>query len=282
MLGGNSGALAPGVVDHSDAVPPVAVAGADDGSARGGKPVLVMRKARQILDSFDADRPEQTANEVQRRTGLPPSTCLRLLHTLVREGFLDRRGDHYRPGLALVRWAQAATAGLGLVSMAMPVLTSLRDATGESAYLYLRDGLQHTCIAFVQTAHPVVSILRIGQVLPLHAGSAGRVFLAFEPGLLEQLAEGPLPAYTPHTLTDPSRLRDAVAETRRLGYAATFEERAAGAASLSAPVREGSGVLVAALGIVSPVQRFPRQRVAVDAPHVLDAGAELSRRLGRA
>ncbi|MDP9408048.1 MAG: IclR family transcriptional regulator [Actinomycetota bacterium] len=249
------------------------------GGAPSRKPVLVLRKVRQVLDAFTPAAPELTARQVHRRTGLPPTTCLRLLQALVEEGFLDRRDDKYRPGLTLLRWARTASEGLDLVAVAAPVLRALRDATGESACLFLRHDTHHTCVAVEPTPHAVIHVLRVGQVLPLHAGSAGRVFLAFDrnASALEQL---PLPAYTPTTITDLERLRAAVESTRRDGYAVTREERSIGAASVSAPVFDAGGQLVAVLGIASPVQRFGPDLVPSHTANVTRAAADLSHRLG--
>lgn len=253
---------------------------ADGQAAAARKPVLLLRKVRQVLDVFTPDAPELTGREVQRATGLPASTCFRLLQALVEDGFLDRRGDKYRPGLSLLKWARAAEAGLDLVAVAAPVLAALRDATGESACLFLRHGVHHTCVAVEPTPHAVIHILQVGQVLPLHAGSAGRVFLAFDPAATERLDGAALPVLTPHTLCDSDRLHQAVEDTKQDGYAVSFEERSVGAASLSAPVFDRTGSLVAVIGIASPVQRFTRELVPDVASHVTGAAAELSRRLG--
>jgi IclR family acetate operon transcriptional repressor len=231
------------------------------------------------MDTFTRAGPQLTAREVQRLTGLPATTCLRLLQTLVEEGFLDRSGDKYRPGLALLTWARTAEAGLDHVGIAAPVLTALRDATGESACLFVRHGAHHTCVAVRETPHPVIHILGVGQVLPLHAGSAGRVFLAFDREAAEHLPQS-LPACTPHTITERQSLLRSVAATRQAGYTFTSEERSIGAASLSAPVFDRDGALTAVLGIAGPVQRLGPELVPVYAPQVTRAAAELSRRLG--
>ena len=249
-------------------------------AASARKPVLVLRKMRQVLDAFTPEAPELTAREVQRRTGLPATTCLRLLSALVDEGFLDRQGDTYRPGLSLLKWARTAAEGLDLLAVAAPVLAELRDATGESACLFVRHGAHHICLAVEQTPHAVIHILRVGQVLPLHAGSAGRVFLAFDPSAAEALSRRELPAFTEHTLTGARRLQQAVEAVRRDGYGVSFEERSVGAASLSAPVFDHTGSLAAVIGIASPVQRFGRELITTYAQHVTHAAHDLSRRLG--
>lgn len=256
------------------------VSGAVAGRASSRKPVLVLRKVRQVLDAFTPEAPALTAREVQRRTGLPATTCLRLVSALVEEGFLHRQGDTYRPGLSLLTWARTASEGLDVVSAARPVLVALRDVTGESACLFLRQDDHHICLAVEQTPHSVIHVLRVGQVLPLHAGSAGRTFLAFDPAATAAVDQAQLSPFTAHTLVERRQLEEAVLATRQRGYAVSFEERSVGAASLSAPVFDHGGNLAAVLGIAGPVQRFGRALIPTYAQHVTRAAADLSRRLG--
>lgn len=243
-------------------------------------PILVLRKAGAVLEAFTPEEPALTARQVQQRTGLPATTTLRLLYTMVEEGFLDRRGDEYVPGLTTLRWAAIARQGMDLVGLAQPVLGALRDATDESAYLYVRHGRHSVCVAVAESRHRVQQVLRVGEVLPLHAGSSARVFLAFDPGAMEALRSAELPALTSRTITDVDRLREVAAETRRAGYAASFEERSLGAVSLSAPVFDDRGALAAVLGVAAPRQRFSRERVPSLVPPVVGAARELSGQLG--
>lgn len=247
---------------------------------RGPSPILVVRKARQVLGAFSPQEPALTARQVQQRTGMPLTTCLRLLYTMVDEGFLDRRGDHYRPGLSTLRWAAIAREGLDIVSLAQPVLEDILDAAGESSYLYLRDGTHHVCVAVAESRHAVKQVLRVGQVLPLHAGSAARIFLAYDSAALEGLKTAALPSLTAETVTDSAVLRDATTETRAKGYEVSFGERSVGAASLSAPVFDHAGSLAAVIGVAAPRQRFSPDRVPSLAPLIVEAARRLSGRLG--
>lgn len=236
-------------------------------SAPSPSPILVLGKAARIMRAFTLDEAALTARQVQKRTGLPATTCLRLLHTMVEEGFLDRRGDAYTPGLSTLQWASIAKVGMDIVALAQPVLQVVRDATDESAYLYVRDGMHHVCVAVAESPHPVKQVLRVGQVLPLHAGSAARVFLAYDTAAMRTLDSAILTALTEHTVTDADLLRRASVQTRRDGYAVTFGERSVGAASLSAPVFDDTGECVAVLGVAAPRQRFSSDRVPSLVPH---------------
>jgi IclR family transcriptional regulator, acetate operon repressor len=243
-------------------------------------PILVLQKVRQILECFDIGSPTMTLQQITRATGLPASTCQRLVLNLVREGFLDRDGDQYRIGLGLVRWAAPGTFGLDLVRLTRPSLRQLRDDTGETACLYVRDGAYRTVIALAEAKHAVIRLFTVGMVMALHAGSAGKVFMAFDPAARAAAVGRGLTSETPRTLTDIDLLDQHLKEIRVLGYAASFEERDAGAASVSAPVFGLSGALVAVLGIGAPTQRLTPAQVPALAPRVMAAARDASRRLG--
>lgn len=77
----------------------------------GASPLLVLHKVAEILDCFSVQEPEPTLQQIIRKTGLPSSTCQRLVQNMLREGFLDRDGDRYRIGIGLVRWATPGRSG---------------------------------------------------------------------------------------------------------------------------------------------------------------------------
>jgi len=254
---------------------------ADETGARSGvPPILVLQKIKQVLECFTIERPELSLQQITKATGLPPSTCQRLVHNLVREGFLDRDDDRFRIGLGLVRWAAPGSFGLDLVQLTRPVLRELRDATGETACLYVRDGGFRTVVALAETRHVVMRLFMVGMVMVLHAGSAGKVFMAYDPAARRAAVGQGLTRLTPRTTVDIDLLDKQLEEVRELGYAASFEERDAGAASISAPVFAMSGELVAVLGIGAPTQRLGPTDVGRLAPAVQAAADRASQLLG--
>ncbi len=246
----------------------------------GMPPILVLQKIRQILECFTIQQPELTLQEIIKATGLPQSTCQRLVHNLVREEFLDRDADRYRIGLGLVRWSAPGSFGLDMVRLTRPSLRQLRDATGETACLYVRDGAYRTVVALAETHHVVTRLFMVGMVMALHAGSAGKVFMAFDPTARSAAVGHGLTRHTTRTVVDIDLLDQQLAEIRDLGYAASFEERDLGAASLSAPVFGVTGELVAVLGVGAPTQRLTPSDVGGVVPAVIAAAEDASRRLG--
>jgi DNA-binding IclR family transcriptional regulator len=208
--------------------------------------VGVLDKAMAVLAALEVG-PLGLAGLVEA-TGLPRATSHRLAIALERHGLVRRDDDgRFALGPRLAELGRAAAGAPSLVELARPAMEWLRDATGESVQLYVRDGDARVCAASLEAPHELRTIVPVGAVLPLDRGSAGKV------------------------------LRGDRAAARR-GWAESVAERQPGVASVSAPVVDGSGEVVAAVGVSGPVERTSRQ----PGRRYGDAVAEAARRIGAA
>jgi DNA-binding IclR family transcriptional regulator len=242
--------------------------------------LLVLAKAERILDTFSIEDPELSISEIVARTNLPVSTCVRIVRNLAHDGLLERVGDRYRIGLAIVRWASSALESRSLITHATPSLEWLRDQTGESALLCIRDGRFAVVVAIANSHHAVVRQLHIGEVAPLHAGSRGKVFLAFDPEAYEQIEGRALETFTKSTITLPEELMADIERIRRIGYAVSIEERNEGVAGLSAPIFDKAQRMVGSIGLTGPVTRMGPGIFEDHARLAVEAAAQISQRLG--
>ncbi len=207
-----------------------------------------MDKSVAILTFLAEGGPAGLASVVEG-TGIPRPTAHRLLSALETHGLVARGGDGYRLGLKLLGWGERAASGAspGLVEAAHPALVRLRDATGESTQLYVREGDGRVCVASFERATGLRTTVSVGEVLPLTRGSAGRVLLAWaDDGNSLEVEEGRL------------------SEVRERGWAESVAERERGVASVSAPVFRAERV-VAAVGVSGPIARLgesPGERMA--------------------
>ncbi|MGY5885656.1 IclR family transcriptional regulator [Modestobacter lacusdianchii] len=225
-------------------------------------PVAVLDKAVAILRAV-ADEPASLA-ELVARTELPRATAHRLATALEAHRLLRRTpAGTWAPGPAL---AELGRGGADLAELVGRHLAALRDATGESAQFYVRDGGSRVCIAAAERSSGLRDTVPVGARLPLTAGSAAHALLAFGPAE-EGSALLPAASFTARTLLD----------VRRRGWAHSIAEREAGVASLSAPVRDGSGGLLGAVSISGPVERLGRRPSPEVVAAVLDAAAAISR-----
>lgn len=246
----------------------------------GIKPLLVLAKIRGILDAFTLSRPALTLAEIRSATGYPASTVQRLVANLVAEQFLDRDGDRFRIGVNFAYWAAPATRGLDVIDILRPVLTALRDETGETVTLFRNEQDMRVCVAMAETAHAIRREMHVGKIIALHAGSAGRVLLAWDDAALQRLLSRSLDAFTPDTITDNETLRAVVEATRRNGYASTSNERDEGASGLSAPVFDSAGAIYGALGISGPTSRVTPERIEQWAEPLVSAAEQATRLIG--
>jgi DNA-binding IclR family transcriptional regulator len=214
--------------------------------SKGVSGVGVLDKAVVIL-SFIAEGGPATLAEVVGGTGLSRPTAHRLLSALEAHRLVGRNGGRYSLGVRLLAWGSWA-AGSSLVEAARTALVALRDETGESTQLYVREGDRRVCVASVERAGGgLKDVVPVGAVLPLDRGSGGKVLLAWaEDGeRFLRLAE--------------------LEEVRRRGWAESVAEREAGVASVSAPVFGPGRELRAAVCASGPVSRLgkhPGERLA--------------------
>jgi DNA-binding IclR family transcriptional regulator len=225
----------------------------------------VLDKAVGVLHTI-AESPCGLA-ELCDRTGLPRATAHRLAAGLEVHRLLERDGDG-RWRLGPVVSELAARVNDPLLTASAAVLPRLREITGESVQLYRRDGSSRICIAAVEPPAGLRDTVPVGARLPLTAGSGAKVLLAYSDDATQQAV---LPA---------AKFSDRVlAEVRRRGWAQSAAEREAGVASVSAPVRDAHGAVIAAISVSGPIDRIGRRPGARWAADLLAAADALTRRL---
>ncbi|MDD7964425.1 IclR family transcriptional regulator [Actinomycetospora lemnae] len=222
-----------------------------------GSGIGVLDKAVVVLRAAAAT--PCALGELCERTGLPRATAHRLAVGLEAHRLLTRDADgRWRPGPALGELAHGH--GDPLLTAAEEVLPQLRDLTGESVQLYRRDGLDPTarvCVAAAEPASGLRDTVPVGVRVSMAAGSGAKILAAWS---------------RDRTSAFPESVLD---EVRRRGWAQSVAEREAGVASVSAPVRDATGAVVAAVSVSGPVDRIGRRPGARWADALLAAARQL-------
>ena len=244
-----------------------------------------VQRATAILRAA-ANRPAgDTASGLARSTGLPTSTALRLIHTLESEGFLTRQGDgRYVIGLMLARLGHDAGHGDLLDMTARAALDRVAAETHETVTLSVARGREALDVVLqIDPPHLIQAVNWVGRRYPLHASSSGKVLLAaLERARLERFLKGPHERLTSATITDPDVLRREIERVASRGYADISDELEEGLASVSVPIAEREGRLVATLNVTGPTFRFDaRRRIAALTP-MRAAVAQIEARLAEA
>jgi DNA-binding IclR family transcriptional regulator len=149
--------------------------------------------------------------------------------------------------------------------------------TGETAQLFVRSGDERLCIDVVESESELRTIVPVGALLPLTAGSAGQVIMAWAPD--QERLLGLLRPFTDRT-PGVDRLRRRLAAAHRRGWAESSGEREPGVASVSAPVFGAGGSVLAAVSVSGPAQRLGHRPGRHYAPAVLAAARDIEEAVG--
>lgn len=235
----------------------------------GGSGVGVLDKAATVLGALEAG-PATLAQLVQA-TGLARPTAHRLAVALEHHRLVARdMQGRFVLGSRLGELAAAAGEDR-LLAAAGPVLSALRDHTGESAQLYRRQGEHRICVAAAERPIGLRDSVPLGATLTMKAGSAAQILLAWEePDRLHRGLHGA--RFTATMLS----------AVRRRGWAQSIGERESGVGSVSAPVRGPNGRVVAALSVSGPIDRITRQPGRLHAAAVISSANHLTEVLRRA
>jgi IclR family transcriptional regulator, KDG regulon repressor len=224
------------------------------------KPPSTLVHTIQLMDCFTKDEPYLGVREAARLTGISSSTTGRILASLRDLGLLvqDMNTRQYALAGKVLAWAEVYSATLDVRRVAQPFIYDLQRLTGETISLYILEGAERVCVERLESEKNVRVVARVGRYLPLHAGSAGKLFLAYLPDeKREQIFEKePREPFTPYTLTDVDDLRHQVKIIREQGYAISHGEWTVDASGVAAPIFNQRRQIIAALTVSGPTPRF--------------------------
>lgn len=247
-----------------------------------GDPNFMASLARGLLviQAFTPQTPQMTISQISVRTGLSRAAVRRCLYTLSKLGFAGAEdGQRYSLRPKMLTLANTYTASSTLATAAQPILERMSAALGESFSVATLDGDDIVYIARTTVTRVMSVDLHIGSRLPAFCTSMGRVLLAYLPQdqLENYLSRATLTQFTPRTMTSPDKLRLALRNVRRNGYALVDQELEVGLRSLAVPVYAPNGRVVATVNLSGNAPRMPMLDMQTRfLPHLRAAANELS------
>ncbi len=222
--------------------------------------VGVIDKSVAILDA--ASRSPASLADLVDATGISRPTAHRLAVALERHGLLTRDDEgRFTIGSRLLEWGGQADP---LSALAAPIVVELRDRTGVSAQVYRRQGDRRQCLAAAEPASGLRDGVPVGAMLTMLAGSAAQVLIAWLPDNERSAA-----------LRGASFTEADLAECRQRGWSHSLGQREPGVGSMSAPVTDSAGDVIAAVSVSGPIDRL-RQPTRAQTRALLDAARALS------
>jgi DNA-binding IclR family transcriptional regulator len=245
--------------------------------------VPALARGLQLLGYFTRHDRELTGAQLARRTGWPRASIFRILQTLEQAGFVERCGEGpvYKLGVAVLRLGFEYLASLELTEHGRPIIEALRDGTGYSAHLVIRDAREVVFVAKAASRNALFHSIQVGARLPAHATVLGRVLLGgLQPEELADLYQDyPMTAHTTTTPTTLAALQAAVASDAQRGWAISQGGYDTSVSTVAAPVFNERLQVCAAIGISVPASRIDPAQADTLVAHVRDAASALTQRL---
>lgn len=202
--------------------------------------------------------------ELATELGVAKSTVHRHVTTLVDLGYLTRRGDEYDVGLQFLSLGEYARTRTEAYGRLRPKVATLAEETGESVQFLVPE---HDRAVYVhrETGPDAVDTpnSRLGESIPLHATAAGKAILScYPPERVDEIvARTGLPAVTPNSITDRTRLREELDGIRERGLSANREENVEGVWAFGVPIKGPDGGPLGALSVSGPAHRLRKESV---------------------
>ena len=254
---------------------------ADAPASSGFAGVQSVDRAITILEAL-ARTGEVGVSEVAAELGVHKSTAFRLVATLEARGLVEQTTDRgkYRLGVGLLRLAGATTARLDVVQEARPICKALAAESGETVNIAVLSGSSALYLDQVAGSSALQPHNWVGQHIPLHATSNGKVLLSgLSPERLDEVLHD-LPKLTRLTVTRRSALEQELDKVRADGHAVAVDELEEGLTAAAAPVRNAHGDVIASMSVSGPTFRLGEDKLAEVVPALHRAAAEVSHRLG--
>ena len=215
-------------------------------------------KVLKVIETLAAAKQPLGVTAVANELGFTKSNAHRLLNTLTQLGYVKRHDElgQYELTPKLWRIGVAVISRMDISRVALPHMRVLEEATEESVNLAVLDNGEVVYVAAVQGSNPVRAFIRVGDRRPTHCTATGKALLAYQPDVLLPKYCRKLQRYTTHTITSFEKLRRELALVRKRGYSMTSGEWRENVGGVAAPIRSGTGEIVAAVGLMSPLERL--------------------------
>jgi DNA-binding IclR family transcriptional regulator len=237
-----------------------------------------LERAIDILFVLAESGTTLTVSEIAEKVGIPDSTAYRFIQTLIKSGFVERKGrSRIGLGLRIFDLSRSLSQQIEkeLLVIARPIMEELTALTGETSVLFVRSGSKAICVENVTSPRLIRLSIENGRVLPLNSAASGKTLLAYEN---EKTIEEMCKLFADNT-TNPVLLQE-LQSIRNDGYCFTLGEVDTDAFAIAAPVLDPQQRIIASLSAAGPIHRLSEKEIPLFIQHVKAAASQISCKLG--
>jgi DNA-binding IclR family transcriptional regulator len=237
-----------------------------------------IERAARVLTTLAEGEKMMGVTEIANKINLSKSTVHRILVSLMQATLvrIDSTSRQYSLGYGLLQLTDGLLRGSEISITALPYLRSLREETGETVSLNVRDDYHRVVVERLDTSHEIRYVAEIGRPLPLYVGAGGKAILAF----MDETEVLSVPGIAEMSKKQTQCLSKELKEIRIIGSAYTLGERLPGAGSISAPIFTHDGMAIASVSVLCLESRL-KPKIVRDFRRLVQATAmNISQELG--
>lgn len=243
-----------------------------------------INKALDLMELFLKKEGELGLSELSELSGINIATANRIASVLVKRGYLKQRVKRgkYALGMIFLDFSGIIRGRVKMRDIALPLLNRLSQKLDETVLLVSWDGQEGTHTETVHADHALRIVPDEGTKFNLHSTGVGKVILAnLSDAELEKYYGGKkLERHTASTITNLDDLKRHLITVKEEGVGYDDEEQYLGVRNVAAAIKDNTGEVVGAIGVIGPTVRLSRERMKGVAPDIKACALEISRAMG--
>jgi IclR family transcriptional regulator, pca regulon regulatory protein len=235
----------------------------ETGETKDKEFMLTLAKGLAVLNAFGRDRPTMTLSQAAQTVDLSRATARRVLHTLVRLGYVEQNDRQFALTPRIMQLGFAFVSSRNWIDRAAPLMKTLSERLHESCSAAILEGTEVIYVARIPARRIMSAALSVGSRLPAFHSSMGRIQLGFldEAEIWRRLKSLRIEPLTPATITDLQALYERVRDDRRQGFSIVDEELERGLRSIAVPIANRDGQCVGAINLSTHSTRTTRNEL---------------------
>jgi DNA-binding IclR family transcriptional regulator len=243
-----------------------------------------LEKGIAILELLAINNRAMTLNDIKSEVDVSQTTVYRILHTLVRHGYLlyNDSSKKYKLSRKMLSLGFQAIQEQNLLEVVLPKMRELRDLAKESVFFGVMGEEQGIFIDQVLGTHTFCFVLSPGKLIDLHCSAPGKAMMAFMPDVMRNayLQKMKYPIYNANTIQSEEAYLKELEKVRNCGYAVDLEEELHGVVCVGAPIFNYSNAPCGSIWLSGPKDRLPEQTILQYAGLILSCTRSISFELG--
>ncbi|BCS80179.1 IclR family transcriptional regulator [Anaerocellum diazotrophicum] len=239
-----------------------------------------LQRALDIMELIASCSEGLTLSNISQKLGIPKSSALSLLNTLVERKYLifDSATNRYKMGIKMFEVGSGYLRESEFMDAIMAVVAKVARKSNETVHLAVRDGRDVIYIAKIESNHPIRIASSIGKRIPAHATALGKALLSglSDKELRELYSQQPPERLTANTICEVEKLIEEIRKVRENGYALDYEESSEGVRCFGAPIFNHNEQIIAAISIAVPTIRVNEENEGYFIELIKEAAQEIS------